>query len=94
MTYHKLDYHFDILKDRMEPFLQFIPDMEYVFNPFDEPMVVAPHDVLSKAVSDCPISEGDRSHPWEIDAKSSKKVIFNNVAMQRFWQIATRYVHF
>ena len=75
----------------MEPFLQFLPDMEYVYNPIDEPMVFAPHDVLSKAVSDCPIPEHDNtSDPWEISTKSPGHVYFNNVATQRTWEIATR----
>lgn len=68
--------------------------MEYMYNPFDEPMVFAPHDILSKAVSDCALPNNDTEDPWEISTRSPKHVYFNLVEKQRTWEMATRYVHF
>lgn len=78
----------------MEPFLQFLPDMEYMYNPIDEPMVFAPHDVLSKAVSDCAVPDNSTNDPWEISTRNPKHVYFNLVERQRTWEMATRYVQF
>ena len=68
--------------------------MEYMYNPYDEPMVFAPHDVLSKAVSDCALPNNDTEDPWDISTRSPKHVYFNLVERQRTWEIATRYVRF
>ena len=84
-------YHVDILKDRMEPFLQFLPDMEYVFNTNDQPKVFAPHDAVSKAISSCPVPEDESNdpRPWGISTSSPQNVYFNDVGRQRIWGLAT-----
>lgn len=74
----------------MESFLQYLPDMEYAFNPFDQATVHAPHDVLSKAVKSCSIPEGDsKNDPWEISTRSPRHIYYNFLGSERTWEIAT-----
>lgn len=73
----------------MEFFLQYLPDMEYAFNPFDQATVYAPHEVLTKAVKSCPIPEGDSNDPWEISTKSPRHIYYNFLGSERTWEIAT-----
>ena len=74
----------------MQPFLQFLPDMEYAYNAFDEPGVFVPHDVIHKAISECPTSDGDTDDPWEIDTEWPSKVYFSQDGKHRTWDIGTR----
>lgn len=87
-----IEHNYDILQDRMQPFLQFLPDMEYAYNAFDEPGVFVPHDVLQRAISECPTSdeEEDTADPWEINTEWPSKVYFSQDGKERTWDIGTR----
>ena len=78
----------------MQPFLQFLPDMEYAFSAFDEPNVFVPHDVFHAATSECSIPDEDTTDPWEIDTEWPSKAYFNQVRIQRIWDIGTRCTSF
>lgn len=71
----------------MEIFLPYLPDMEFAANPFDQPMIYAPYDALSKAIRSCPNPEYDLRNLWEMEPKSRQHLNFHNLAEEPTWEI-------
>lgn len=69
------------------PFAEFLPDMDLVFNNFDEPRVIVPHGVLESSLRYCPI----RTKSDTVLGPKLPTVPFEflNNGRQSIWDLAT-----
>ena len=81
----------EMVKDRIQSFLQHLPDMEIPWNLYDEPKVVVPHDVLQRSVTECASpSDHGRENAESPESRYLPKVYFNDVTRQRCWDFVIR----
>lgn len=80
-------FHARILKDWIEHYMDYLPDMEIAFNSHDEPEVVVPHDELARSLGGCPAPETyEASEPKEqVEVQGPDLVYFDSFRRHRTW---------
>ena len=80
-------WHSRILKDWIEHYVEYLPDLDIAFNSHDEPAVVIQRDELERSLEGCPA-------PQEVEADEPKEqttmhdlelVYFDSLRRQRTW---------
>ncbi|KAL8995287.1 MAG: hypothetical protein Q9169_004931 [Polycauliona sp. 2 TL-2023] len=69
------------------PFGDFLPDMDLVFNNFDEPRVIVPHGLLESSLRNCP--HGGESHQGITPSPPDMPFEFLNNGKQSIWDLVT-----
>ena len=80
-------WHARILKDWIEYYMDYLPDMDIAFNSHDEPEVVVPHDELARSLEACPAPEEyqvDKSNE-QIEIHEPDLVYFDYLRRHRTW---------
>ena len=80
-------WHSRILKDWIEHYVDYLPDLDIAFNSHDEPEVVIPRDELERSVEGCPHPEKyDAGKPNEqAETHDPQLVYFDSLRRQRTW---------
>ncbi|KAI4122724.1 MAG: hypothetical protein LQ338_005655 [Usnochroma carphineum] len=78
------------IKDWMQPFAEFLPNMDLVFNGIDEPRVIVPHATLESSLRTCPKRTGSDHASTSIPSGAPLPPFeFLNNDKQSIWDLAT-----
>ncbi len=78
-------WHARILKDWIEQYLDYLPELDIAFNSHDEPKVVIPRDELEQSMKGCPAPqryEGTKSNK-QAESPHSEMVYFDSLRRHR-----------
>ena len=66
--------------------MDYISDMDIVYNQADEPKVVIPRDQLDKSLAECSAPESDKNKSTELKEINFPEVVyFKELCRQRTW---------
>lgn len=80
-------WHARILKDWIEHYMDYLPDMDIAFNSHDEPEVVVSHDELARSLEGCPAPETYEvgKSKEQVDVQDPDLVYFDSLRRHRTW---------
>ena len=77
---------YNAIRDWVQPYLRFLPDMEILFSSIDETRVVVPRDELENTMKRCPAVPSS----VHTDPKAQRvPIYFENLSFQRTWMTTT-----
>lgn len=77
---------YNAIRDWVQPYLQFLPDMEILFSSIDEARVVVPRDELDRAMKNCSGREMDH---YSNRMAQRVPVYFEDLSFQKLWLTTT-----
>ena len=85
-TQHVSANKYQAIIDWVQPYLQFLPDMELLFSSLDEARVVVPRDELDNKMRECP---GRLSSNNSSSIAQRVPIYFEDLMFQRIWMTTT-----